>query len=77
MLSFAHVNSFYDRSHILHDVSLDIPQGAFFGIGAYALAIMFTEYGFGPWQICAAIAAAVAVAAAVAAFTGWLSFYPG
>ena len=27
MLSFAHVNSFYDRSHILHDVSLDVPQG--------------------------------------------------
>ena len=27
MLSFAHVNSFYDRSHILHDVSLDVPDG--------------------------------------------------
>ena len=57
--------------------TLTFGQSAFFGIGAYALAIMFTEYGFGPWQICAAIAAAVAVAAAVAAFTGWLSFYPG
>ncbi|WP_315811617.1 branched-chain amino acid ABC transporter ATP-binding protein/permease [Bradyrhizobium sp. SZCCHNR2028] len=57
--------------------TLTFGQSAFFGIGAYALAIMFTEYGFGTWQVCAAIAAAVAVAAAVAAFTGWLSFYPG
>ncbi|MGC2779191.1 MAG: ATP-binding cassette domain-containing protein [Bradyrhizobium sp.] len=57
--------------------TLTFGQSAFFGIGAYALAIMFTEYGFGNWQVCAAIAAAVAVAAAVAAFTGWLSFYPG
>jgi urea transport system ATP-binding protein len=27
MLSFAHVDSFYDRSHILHDVCLDVPGG--------------------------------------------------
>jgi urea transport system ATP-binding protein len=27
MLSFAHVDSFYDRSHILHDVCLDVPDG--------------------------------------------------
>jgi urea transport system ATP-binding protein len=27
MLVFAHVNSFYDRSHILHDVCLDVPEG--------------------------------------------------
>ncbi|MGJ5204487.1 branched-chain amino acid ABC transporter ATP-binding protein/permease [Bradyrhizobium sp. HKCCYLR20261] len=57
--------------------TLTFGQSAFFGIGAYALAIMFTEYGFGTWQIFAAIGAAVAVAAAVAALTGWLSFYPG
>ncbi|XUM20227.1 ABC transporter permease subunit [Bradyrhizobium oligotrophicum S58] len=57
--------------------TLTFGQSAFFGIGAYALAIMFTEYGFGTWQVCAAIAAAVVVAAGVAAFTGWLSFYPG
>ncbi|WP_315772547.1 MULTISPECIES: branched-chain amino acid ABC transporter ATP-binding protein/permease [unclassified Bradyrhizobium] len=57
--------------------TLTFGQSAFFGIGAYALAIMFTEYGFGTWQVCAAIAAAVTIAAAVAAFTGWLSFYPG
>ncbi|CCD88545.1 putative Branched-chain amino acid ABC tranpsorter, ATP binding protein [Bradyrhizobium sp. ORS 285] len=57
--------------------TLTFGQSAFFGIGAYALAIMFTEYGFGTWQIFAAIGVAVAVAGAVAAFTGWLSFYPG
>jgi ABC-type branched-subunit amino acid transport system ATPase component len=27
MLSFDHVDSFYDRSHILHDVCLDVPDG--------------------------------------------------
>ncbi|MFC0241801.1 urea ABC transporter ATP-binding subunit UrtE [Rhodopseudomonas telluris] len=27
MLTFANVNSFYDRSHILHNVSLEIPTG--------------------------------------------------
>jgi urea transport system ATP-binding protein len=27
MLAFAHVDSFYDRSHILHDVCLDVPEG--------------------------------------------------
>jgi urea transport system ATP-binding protein len=27
MLALAHVDSFYDRSHILHDVCLDVPEG--------------------------------------------------
>ena len=27
MLAFDHVDSFYDRSHILHDVCLDVPEG--------------------------------------------------
>jgi urea transport system ATP-binding protein len=27
MLAFSHVDSFYDRSHILHDVCLDVPGG--------------------------------------------------
>ncbi|WP_024511872.1 urea ABC transporter ATP-binding subunit UrtE [Bradyrhizobium sp. ARR65] len=27
MLTFSHVDSFYDRSHILHDVCLDVPDG--------------------------------------------------
>jgi branched-chain amino acid transport system permease protein len=57
--------------------TLTFGQSAFFGIGVYALAIVFTEYGFGAWQAVVAIGAAVVVAAAVAALTGWLSFYPG
>lgn len=57
--------------------TLTFGQSAFFGIGAYALAIVFTQYGFGTWQIAAALGVTVAGAAIVAAFTGWLSFYPG
>jgi branched-chain amino acid transport system permease protein len=57
--------------------TLTFGQSAFFGIGVYALAIIFTEYGFGSWQALFAMAAAVVVAAAVATLTGWLSFYPG
>ena len=57
--------------------TLTFGQSAFFGIGAYALAIVFTQFGFGPWQALLALGAAVGVAAAVAGFVGWLSFYPG
>ncbi|WP_024507376.1 ATP-binding cassette domain-containing protein [Bradyrhizobium sp. ARR65] len=57
--------------------TLTFGQSAFFGIGVYALAIIFTEYGFGSWQILLALATAVIAAAAVATVTGWLSFYPG
>ena len=57
--------------------TLTFGQSAFFGIGVYALAIVFTEYGFGSWQALFGLGAAVIVAAAVAALTGWLSFYPG
>jgi branched-chain amino acid transport system permease protein len=57
--------------------TLTFGQSAFFGIGAYALAIIFTEYGFGTWQVLAALGATIVIAAIVAGFTGWLSFYPG
>ena len=57
--------------------TLTFGQSAFFGIGVYALAIVFTEYGFGSWQILFALGAAVIISVAVAALTGWLSFYPG
>jgi branched-chain amino acid transport system permease protein len=57
--------------------TLTFGQSAFFGIGVYALAITFTEYGFGPWQAFLALGATLAIAAVVAALTGWLSFYPG
>jgi branched-chain amino acid transport system permease protein len=57
--------------------TLTFGQSAFFGIGVYALAIIFTEFGFGSWQAVLAIGTAILAAAAVAALTGWLSFYPG
>jgi branched-chain amino acid transport system permease protein len=57
--------------------TLTFGQSAFFGIGVYALAIVFTEYDFGSWQALFAMAAAIIISAAVAALIGWLSFYPG
>jgi branched-chain amino acid transport system permease protein len=57
--------------------TLTFGQSAFFGMGAYSLAIIFTQFGFGPWQALLALGAAVGTAAAVAGFVGWLSFYPG
>src|SRR5258705_5221824 len=57
--------------------TLTFGQSAFFGIGVYALAIVFTEFGFGIWQILFALAAAIIISGVVAALTGWLSFYPG
>jgi branched-chain amino acid transport system permease protein len=57
--------------------TLTFGQSAFFGMGAYALAIGFTQFGFGPWQALLALGAAVGLTAAVAGFVGWLSFYPG
>jgi branched-chain amino acid transport system permease protein len=57
--------------------TLTFGQSAFFGIGVYALAICFTEYGFGTWQALLALGATVVVSITVAVLTGWLSFYPG
>jgi len=57
--------------------TLTFGQSAFFGIGVYALAITFTEYGFGNWQALMALGATIVIAMTVAALTGWLSFYPG
>ena len=57
--------------------TLTFGQSAFFGIGGYALAIVFTQFGFGPGAALLALAAALGGAAAVAAAVGWLSFYPG
>jgi branched-chain amino acid transport system permease protein len=57
--------------------TLTFGQSAFFGIGGYVLAIVFTQFGFDPGTALLAFAAALGVAAAVAAAVGWLSFYPG
>ena len=60
-----------------HSGYLTFGQSAFFGLGAYVLAIVFMRLGFGPAQVLTAIAVAVGGAAALAAFVGWLSFYSG
>jgi branched-chain amino acid transport system permease protein len=57
--------------------SLTFGQSAFFGLGAYGLAIVFTQFGFSPVTVVFALGATVAAAALVAGFVGWLSFYPG
>ena len=56
---------------------LTFGQSAFFGLGAYVLAIVFIRSGFGPVQAVEALVITVGLAAAAAAFVGWLSFYPG
>jgi branched-chain amino acid transport system permease protein len=56
---------------------LTFGQAAFFGIGAYAAALVFTHIGFSPATIALAIALAVAAPAFVGLLVGWLSFYPG
>jgi branched-chain amino acid transport system permease protein len=60
-----------------HSGYLTFGQSAFFGLGAYVLAIVFMRLGFGPAQILTAAAMAIGGAAALAAFVGWLSFYSG
>ncbi|WP_245943817.1 ABC transporter permease subunit [Acuticoccus kandeliae] len=56
---------------------LTFGQSAFFGIGAYACALIFTHYGFGPMWAIAALATGIVIALAVAAVIGWLAFYHG
>ncbi|MEM6548314.1 MAG: branched-chain amino acid ABC transporter ATP-binding protein/permease [Pseudomonadota bacterium] len=56
---------------------LTFGQSAFFGIGAYACALTFTHYGFGPGWAIGALAMAVLAAALVGLLIGWLAFYHG
>jgi branched-chain amino acid transport system permease protein len=56
---------------------LTFGQSAFFGLGAYACALVFTHYGFGPGWAIGALALGVLGAAAVGALVGWLAFYHG
>ncbi len=56
---------------------LTFGQAAFFGLGAYTLAITFSQLGFGPGQALLALGAAMVLAALLGALVGWLSFYPG
>jgi branched-chain amino acid transport system permease protein len=56
---------------------LTFGQSAFFGIGAYACALTFTHYGFGPGWAIGALAAGIIAAMVLAALIGWLAFYHG
>ncbi len=56
---------------------LTFGQSAFFGIGAYACALVFTHWGFGAGWAILALALGILTAMAVAALVGWLAFYHG
>ncbi len=56
---------------------LTFGQAAFFGIGAYATALIFTHLGFSPGYVLLAAGLAIAAPALAGLVVGWLSFYPG
>ena len=56
---------------------LTFGQSAFFGIGAYACALVFTHWGFGAGWAMLALALGIIAAMLVAALAGWLAFYHG
>lgn len=60
-----------------HTGILTFGQSAFFGMGAYAAALIFTHMGFNAGTALLAIALAVSGVFVIAALVGWLSFYPG
>ena len=56
---------------------LTFGQSAFFGLGAYAGALVFAHHGLSWATAVAGLGLAIVVPAAVAAVLGWLSFYRG
>ncbi|MDP4006266.1 ATP-binding cassette domain-containing protein [Methylobacterium sp. NEAU K] len=54
---------------------LTFGQAAFFGVGAYAAAMILGTYGATPLGFSAAVATALAAPALLGAAVGWLSFY--
>ena len=56
---------------------LTFGQAAYFGIGAYATALIFTHVGFEPATILLAVGLALGIPALAGLVVGWLSFYPG
>ncbi|MGO7971237.1 ATP-binding cassette domain-containing protein [Rhizobium ruizarguesonis] len=56
---------------------LTFGQAAFFGVGAYATAMVLTHIGVSPALFVVALAAAVLVPLALGLAVGWLSFYHG
>jgi len=56
---------------------LTFGQAAYFGIGAYAAALIFTHVGFDWSTILLAAGLAIVAPALAGLVVGWLSFYPG
>lgn len=56
---------------------LTFGQSAFFGIGAYACALVFTHYGFGAGYAIGALILGILAAMLVGVLIGWLAFYHG
>lgn len=56
---------------------LTFGQSTFFGLGAYAAALVFTHGGFSAAYVALALGCAIVVNAALAGIVGWLSFYRG
>ena len=56
---------------------LTFGQSAFFGIGAYACALVFSHWGFGVGWAIGALVGGIAIAMVTAWLTGLLSFYHG
>ncbi len=56
---------------------LTFGQSAFFGIGAYAVGLVFTHMGFSASHALLALVLSLVVSASTALLVGWLSFYPG
>lgn len=56
---------------------LSFSQGTFFGIGAYAAALIFTHMGYSIGFMASAVILAMVVAACIAGLVGWLAFWHG
>lgn len=56
---------------------LTFGQAAFFGVGAYATAMVLTHVGSSPLMLALAVPIAIIVPMILGAAVGWLTFYPG
>lgn len=56
---------------------LTFGQSAFFGAGAYAAALCFTQFGYSPGIGLLSLGLAIGAAVLIAFVQGWLSFYHG
>ena len=56
---------------------LTFGQSAFFGVGAYAAAMVFTHVGFSPGLALIAFGIAIVGAMLLALLIGWFAFHPG